>query len=233
MNATYLFERQGLGGPHPTLPHSSESFWTSLFSLFLLHLGKKKNNGNQLSIWWCKKPPYPPWYEPRPKNSFLDLRGLEFDDLAVEPPTLAGRYFETNVEVPPNIGGIRPDVLVRLRSAGSNIDTRYVLIENKTVGADLNTNQLEGYARLLSFLDGQNIQSQFLLLLSVGTTEAIYRSAKALQQKLEVRFGLLLWEDILQQMKESQFNLPGLDIDGWQKYTQGLDTDVGLRVPIA
>jgi hypothetical protein len=227
MNATYLFEGRSLQTTHLKLPHKSESFWTAIFSLFLLDLGKVGSIKGHPRVWQCKEATTQPWYELRRGSPILKLTGLEFDDLVMEPPTLAGHWFDEKVEVPARIGGVRPDVLLRLRSNSPNKMSHYVLIENKTVGADLNKNQVETYPKLLSFLSDHSIECQFILLMSVGVTEKIYKSAKILQQNLGSKFGLLLWEDIFRQMKEHQFQLPGIEIDSWQKYTEALDDQVG------
>ncbi len=225
MNATYLFERS----THeetiavPPLPHSSESFWTSLFALFLLRLGQDKKG--QLSVWQCKSTQRQPWYEERSDSASIDVRGIKFDDIAVEPPSLVGRCLDANVEIPPDIGGISPDILVRLPINNSRKKQKYLLIETKTVGADLSQRQVENYLNLLEFLKKRKVDSELLLLMSVGTTPAMHEAAQNLQRNLRSKFGLLLWEDVLRQMKECRFQLAGIDIEDWQKYTEALNTD--------
>ncbi len=57
-----------------------------------------------------------------------------------------------------------------------------------------------------------------------------FRGARHFQRDLRNKFGLLLWEDIFRQMKKRQFYLPGVDVDGWQNYTEALDTDAAIAV---
>ena len=229
MNTTCLFERFSSSQTPSTypLPHSSESFWTALFALFLLHLGK--NEKSQLRVWQCKNPPDKHWYEPRRGFQGPDVGGVQFDDIAVEPPTLAGWHLDANVKVTPVTGGISPDILVRLSINNSRQKPKYLLIENKTVGADLNQRQIGNYLNLLEFLKKRKVDSELLLLMSVGTTPAMHEAAQNLQRNLRSKFGLLLWEDIFRHMKEQRFLLPGVDVGDWQKYTEALDTDADLN----
>ena len=226
LNATYLFEEKKSDVRLPELPHKSESFWTAIFALFLLHLGNIKTGKGELSIFQCiaPRPSQRPWYERRYKNPILNLAGLQFKNLTVEPPSLAGRWFGPE-EVPPGIGGFRPDVVIAPRQ--SNSVPNYILIENKTDGSNLTKRQMDNYTNLLSFLSNNKINCEFLLLLSVGNN--IDKSARKLQEKLKDKFGLLLWEDILRQMKVHQFQLPGINIDHWQKYAKAFNTDVKVK----
>lgn len=73
LNASNLFERRG---GEESLPGSSESFWTTVFGLFLLHLGKSSEKEKELLVWQCKNPPAPPWYEPASEPSTLNVAGL-------------------------------------------------------------------------------------------------------------------------------------------------------------
>lgn len=227
LNATYLFEEKKTDGSLPELPHKSESFWTTIFALFLLHLGNTKTGKGKLPIFQCiePRPNQRPWYERRHENPILNLAGLKFEDLTVEPPSLAGPWFHLDREAPQEKGGFRPDVVIAPRQ--SNSVPNYILIENKTIGSNLTKRQMDNYTNLFSFLSNNKINCEFLLLLSVGNN--IDKAARKLQEKLKDKFGLLLWEDILRQMKVHQFQLPGINIEQWQEYAKSFNTDVKMK----
>jgi hypothetical protein len=214
------------------LPPLSESFWTSLLALFFLHLGKSKHS--DITVWTCTRNPSAPWYERRREAATLNLRDLELHDVAVEPVTLEGEGTFGSLNVPSKVGGISPDLFIRLRSNSPGSATKHVLIECKTVGAELNLNQKESYPNLLAYLNEQGIGAElleYLLVMSVGVSNRLYRDAQNLQGRMGSRglsFGLLLWEDILQKMKGCGFHLPGIDIDGWQVYTDDLKRNADL-----
>src|SRR5439155_17283684 len=103
---------------------------------------------HQLSLFRCKKSPNPPWYEGRPDSPYMSVAGLTFEDIAVEPTSVAGTFFDEKISVPVGIGGFAPDVWVRLRSPAPGEKTRYALVENKR-GGPLHVRQQEDYLRLL------------------------------------------------------------------------------------
>lgn len=219
-NATWLFQRK-----NGSLPACSESFWTTTFAYFLLHLADVKDA--ELTIWRCTGSNCAPWYEPRPTSSKLSVSGLQFDDLSVECPSLAGNFFSPDLCVPPEIGGFRPDVLVKTFPQGTKKQPKYWLIETKTTEL-LQGNQEINYPRLVNYLAQHVIDAEFLLLISVGA-EGLYRPASQLQRELDHRFGLLLWEDVIRRMAQYGFRLPGLSVADWQGFTHSIAKDA--RIP--
>ena len=70
-NAAHLFQNPSLWWPP-----SSESFWTAIFSQFVLHLGSKPVAENSLTDWRCRVSNTPPYYERRLNDS--DIRFNNF-----------------------------------------------------------------------------------------------------------------------------------------------------------
>lgn len=122
-----------------------------------------------------------------------------------------------------------PDLVIR-NSKGAGGQEIYTFIENKTVGASLSPRQCENYVNLVRSLDELGIQSQTFVLCSCGDDGA-YKACEKLQATLGLeKFGLVLWEDVLREMKRTEFSLPGLDIAEWANtYTEDLDHDA--KVP--
>jgi hypothetical protein len=210
LNTTYLFERRDW-------PPSRESFWTVLFSIFLLYLGQLDESQAKLTSWHAN-PKGNPWYIKRKHYPELCFNGLEFDDIAVEPLYISGDNFNPNVDIPITLGGVSPDIFVRLNS-------NYLIIENKIGTTDLNTNQLETYPKLIIHLMGEKINCQYLLVISCGCSDSQFRSASNIQNQIEQQFGFLLWEYIILQMYETKFDIAGNYIAKWQKYTTSLNQD--------
>lgn len=167
-NATYLFERKG-----ELLPASSESFWTACFGFFMLHLASARR---QLRIWECREAVCAPWYWKRASSPFLDLSGLTFSDISMEPTTALGRV--ANVDV--RIAGFRPDLLLRF----SGEEPTILLIENKTTDC-AQPNQLENYPALSRTLDENHVRNQVLWLVSVGSSSHLYEQLKSLESSLK------------------------------------------------
>jgi hypothetical protein len=66
----------------------------------------------------------------------------------------------------------------------------------------------------------------------VGTDDRFYRQVCDLQKRLKdtsLNFGLLLWEDVIRQMIETRFQLPGVNVDDWRPFTEALYSDTTLR----
>ena len=221
LNATYLFEGRN---KERVWPASAESFWTTLFSLFALHLGTGTASRGRLTIWHCTDGPKAPWYVPRSTNPTLGLANVTFDDIAVEPHGLSRPWPGTNDLLTAAAGGFPPDVVIR-----SHIRERdhFVIIENKvTYGACLAGNQIENYPRLITWMLERNISFDFLILQSAGCCDALAQQARSFQREpWAAYFGILLWEEVLREMKGTNFMLPGVPIDAWQRYSGALDTE--------
>lgn len=216
-NATWLFEGTGAGN----MPHNSESFWTSLFALFVLHLAKR---GTALTVWQCKEPTDGRYYELRHSSSSIALSGVQVADISIEPPTRAMQGFVYSLlNEKLDAAGIRPDLFMRVPLVGTPRQYKYVFIENKTTEG-LQSNQEENYPALIkSIKEKKDTLCEFLLLTSVGSCKP-YESAKRFQESMGGSFGMLLWEDVFREMRAQDFKLAGIDVDAWQPFTNALDT---------
>jgi hypothetical protein len=226
MNATHLFERHPSGqlNSAAALPHSSEHFWTAVFGLFVLHLAG--NRDSDLHVWQLMEPPLrPKYFEPHRASPVFNVSGLAFDHISIEPSNLSGVRFGEKASLPIQIAGMSPDLVIR-NSKGTAGQESYTFIENKTVGADLSQRQRENYVNLVRSLQELGIQSQTFVLCSTGD-DAVYKACREFQSVLGLEnFGLVLWEDVLREMKRTVFVLPGLDIAKWANtYTDDLDQD--------
>lgn len=217
MNATHLFEK--ISGDR-SFPPCSESFWTTVFGFFLLHLSKSDIDVPTVTAWRPLDGTGPPYYERKLPADWLSVRSLTFQDLAIEPRTVMGIWDKVGV----NLGGIAPDILLRLRRDEGLDD--YALIENKiTSGAALNCNQESVYPKLVDSLKKGNIPCRLFVLHSVGCGQTLFAQTKALQQRLNNRFGIILWEDVFRLMAARKFNLPGFDIQTLLPYTKDAEKD--------
>lgn len=227
-NTTSLFECLGEQGKLPSL---SESFWTSIFAVFLLHLSHTANGTTQINVWHCKDASTPPrqckqpYYKLREGKPFM-VTGLAIENLGVEVKYLTKEWIDVCGVVDPGIGGIKPDIVLRLPSASMG-KAKYVLIENKIrYGTPLSENQKKEYPDLINFLNGQGIQCEYLILQSVSCDNAFFGGLQFLQRKLDDKFGILFWEYILKLMEKTNFRPAGLDIASWVKrYTDDFNTE--------
>jgi len=239
-NVTWLFE--GQIPARGEFPVSEEHFWTAIFALFLLHLGEARGE-TQLSIFRCRQPGrQDPWpcFESRRESPGLDVYGVGFEDIAVEPDRVPLHCFDPGFDVPIEIGGFRPDVFVRVNKTIAHEKPRFFAVENKRGGRwgdGLSRAQMENYPRLIRYLADNGIDCQFLLLMSLGCSDngRLWEQAVTLQDDLKAKFGILLWEDVIRHMERTQFRLAGIDIGEWRrKYTDDLDKAVeGYDVPQA
>lgn len=213
-NATWLFERETSGA---NFPHSSESFWSALFGLFLTYLGGRGNSEeSRLKIWVITDPAAPSFRE----SCSIDVGSVGFDDIAVEPGRLDGKYFREGIVLPPEARRCEPDLFVRLRATGPDAPT-HLLIENKTIRAAFRQDQELKYLSLMNAINLEGVRPMMLLLTSALPEEKnkVLFAARSLQHKLLDKFGLLLWEDIIRHMNRTGFSPAGLDVREWQRYT--------------
>lgn len=213
MNMTDFFEEAS------GLPKSSESFWTCLFALYLLHLGKTKGS---IKVWERLDSNKAPYYGRRKGSPWFDLSGLRFEDVTVEPKTLA-RHLKLVAKLSAEEAGFEPDVVL-VRPSSSLSKRRYVFIENK-ITQKLQPNQIENYPKLIGSLNKKGIEAEFLLLMSIGSNEVDNQARGALKTQLGPRLGLLLWEDVICEMGRGGFVLPGIDFLQFEKFTRDLDAD--------
>src|SRR5208337_2335734 len=120
MNATYLFKR-------PSDPfHSSESFWTSIFALYILI---KTNSDNRFKIKTYDFVENNSKWEYRKKSYFEIKNKLNFEDIIVEGNIKENPRFKN---ISRDFPAIKPDIIINDDKA----HTIYI-IGNKTVGANL------------------------------------------------------------------------------------------------
>jgi hypothetical protein len=214
-NATYLFN-----GDDKNWPASSESFWTTLFGLFVLHLSNIGEPTTGLNIWQGANGTDGKWYERRKPSTTLELSNLSFNSIAIEPSNLLKILWPEKLEQ--KEGGFSPDIVIKTRKADGS--DHFIIIENKGSGATLRENQLENYPRLMDWLKVKKVSFDFLLLQSVGNNYYLFKKACELQKKYE-QFGILLWEEALRVMQKTHFAPQGLPIPLWQVYADALDID--------
>ena len=214
-NATWLFDGDN------NWPASSESFWTTLFAFFALHLSNIGALTNHLTVWQCTDGTDNKWFERRKSSTTLELSNLSFNSIAIEPRDLLKIQWPGILSS--KEGGFSPDIVIKTRKAGS---VHFIIIENKvTTNARLAGNQLENYPRLMNWLNDKKVSFDFLLLQSVGNNNYnLLENARELQ-KNHKQFGILLWEEVLRVMNNTKFAPLGLPIESWQDYTGALDTD--------
>lgn len=189
MNATYLFEGNYDGRGWPP---SSESFWTSVFAVFALHLGAR---AGQLTVWQCTNGgPNKKWYTKRTSRPNLQLANLDFDSVVVEPRALSRPWPGTSLVLPTDAGGFSPDIVIRSRGADGS--EHFAIVENKvTSSACLADNQIENYPKLANWLRDHGLSFDILFLQSAGCSDQLYKQAGSFQSSnWGANFGILLWE---------------------------------------
>lgn len=219
-NATCLFE----GSTNERLwPASAESFWTSLFGLFALHIGAGATPLAALTIWHGTNGTDGKWYVPRTPQPRLQLRNLGFDSIAIEPTGINKPWPGTGLVLSARDGGFSPDVLIRSRE--SNGTDHFAVVEDKvTSKACLADNQMENYPRLAACLAANGISFDILFLQSAGCCDALHQQALTFQEApWGNHFGIILWEEVLRMMVATGFPA-GVPLDAWQAYTSVLDS---------
>jgi hypothetical protein len=207
VNATDYFERRHGNRLYPAC---SESFWSTVFAFFLLHLAQTRQD-IRLRVWEPTQQPPRLWYKPKRDELAFDVTGLVFEGIAVEPTTVAGVWPDIDI----TLTGIAPDLFLRFdRTKGT-----YVFVETKvTTGASLNSNQESNYPALVTRLAARGTDVRLLILKSIGCCSRLYAQSTRLQGQLGDRFGILIWEEVFREMRRSKFSLPGLDTESLQAY---------------
>lgn len=179
-NATYLFEK-----PQRSF-HNSESFWTSLFALYLMEISRKSDNQN-LPVFELSKGDTDSNFN-RNDEDWTVPGGLCFKNIVVE-GRLTKESFE-NLEKPfPNdLANLKPDIIVQ--SENKNV----VIIEVKTIGHELTKYQKEIYIQIKDFLaeNGYNVKLFFLI------SEGYEGNLNVLEYQTPDtnQYKILLWEHI-------------------------------------
>jgi hypothetical protein len=219
-NATYLFEGKY---KERTWPSSSESFWTALFALFVLHLATGSTPRGRLTVWHCTDGSNNKWYKPRAVRPSLEFTDLTFDSIAIEPRVLPSPWPGTQHILDTTVGGFSPDIVIRSPDLGRA--DQFIVIENKIAGY-LAPNQCENYPRLAGWLVERGTPFDFLLLQSAGCHKTLHEQARCFQREpWGSNFGILLWEEVLREMLRTEFTLAGLPVQSWHVYTEALESD--------
>lgn len=183
-NATWLFIR-----PSPYF-HNSESWWSALFSILVLHLARADNP--KIPLRKCVG---------SPKESFnflgeyLDCSDVKFDEVLVD-AKLTQRLFP-GIAWPNEFRDTRPDIMIHRPKL-----KRITLIENKTVGANLGE-QLDRYYEVKEHLSKEGWSVEFFLLISSG-----YENRREWRAVEKTETKLILWEDVLRIMDSTDFFRP-------------------------
>ena len=211
LNATNLF-----GNTDASLPYCGESFWTTLFALFLLKGAQDNPDSFQVNVYERNSSnSSAPYYQLRRESPHFAPGAISMRDISIEPPPN-----KTQEYLAKQCGGLRlpcfgisPDIVIRV--AGKSVLT---LIECKISG-NMQSNQLDNYKTVVSELKALNVQCQLLLLASKGMANALDIQVRHLQESLDGNFGLILWEDVLLRMIETKFDVPGVDLNQWRRYS--------------
>lgn len=168
MDSTWLFEKH----------HKSEQWWTTLFTLALVHMGANPASA-ELPSWVFRKEGRKWWYEPAPQPFRFD--GLTLTEIHVE-ARLPNIFTQLKVGGPLDVA---PDVIIK-----RDAKKAAAIIENKTQGAGVG--RLDVYVQAKDKLRQIGYDASLYLLVSVGHPgNDIWKAV--LQQGMP----LLLWEDVL------------------------------------
>jgi hypothetical protein len=154
----------------------------------LLHLAQGRN-GSKIPLSKCVGSPDERFVD---IGEHLDCSEIKFDEVLVD-VKLNERLF-SGIEWPNEFRDIRPDITIHRPQL-----KRTTLIENKTVGANLE-DQLDRYHQVKRHLNKEGWSAEFLLLISFGYE--IRREWKAIE---ESETKLVLWEDVLHVMDSIEF----------------------------
>lgn len=166
--------------------HNSESFWTSLFALYILGVS---NSGAE------RIPAYQHTNRGEfRKDGFLKIpSGLKFEDVVVEGGIGDISFFKkagfNGNEILEDFW-FKPDVVIRADSK------KVIVIEIKTVGHHLGEHQKNNYVNFTKFLNERGCNAELYFLLSCGHEKN--SDWELLTEKGEqLEYKILLWEDVL------------------------------------
>jgi len=195
-NATWLFEK-----PYPDM-HSSESLWTSLFSIFII-CASQKSIQFDFPLYYIDDQDH---YYPKLKagKSFKILPSLSFDRNIIVEGNMSYNVFQ---DLPGELSSLRPDIMILKDEQPS------IMIEVKTTGRHrIGTRQLGLYEKMQEFFC--NLQVYYLI--SCG-----HESNSDLDLLAKAKSDILLWEDIFPQILQSRFLLndclKGIDRNLWNQ----------------
>jgi hypothetical protein len=185
-NVTYLFCQPEKEGRENGL-HSSESFWTSIFALYIL-IASDLRKPTQIPTYKFIKDDKDNWKYIRNKE-FLNVPiGLKYDDLIIEGKI---NKFMKRIGIPDEAitaeyWDKKPDIIIKK-------DNQISIIEVKTIGSPLLKDSVEFYIKLKNLIkikSEYNVELYFLY--SLGNNEA----EKYLNNN-DPPFKIILWEHVL------------------------------------
>jgi len=177
-NATYLFQEPNRNH------HNSESFWTSFFALYLLHLSKQANTP-EIPAYKCNLKDGKRRFE---TDGILNIpKGLDYRNVVVEGGIRDGFVPNLSSPIPQNLYNLKPDIIIQKNS-------EIIVIEVKTIGASIANQQKENYEQITEFLNQNGYKASLYFLISAGYEHSIdnlsYNSSNI------DTFKLLIWEQI-------------------------------------
>jgi hypothetical protein len=202
-DATWLFHKRDLSSPHhvkfPKGQHS-ESWWTALFSLFLLH----ENVSKMYPEIPLRRPQGGESDQTYPQVGALDYKGLTFSSFLTERQLnegVAKSFFHIRTW-PLEFKGLAVDLAIMLSA-----DRGVVLIENKTVGTG--DGSLHAYAEVVQYLNDNERKAELHVLVSRG-----HPNPKIWAAIEKYKLRIILWEDVLRLMAQNKFFSEVFDTDG-------------------
>jgi hypothetical protein len=166
-----------------------------------------------------------PWFKSRPQFGELSVEGKileEGQDFLEE----IGAMFGKNLKGPPNgritetgnIAGIEPDIIIM-----SN-QVVYIVEVKPYDSSSFTGNQEAGkgkgaYLKFVKWInEKKNIPCEYLVIMSVGCNNSLYKGVVELQKELKEHFWLLLLEDIFSKMDEENYKYRYVK-EEWREYT--------------
>lgn len=174
-NATYLFEK-----PERNF-HNSESFWSSLFAIYILITSNSKD---PISIPIYKYRVVENKWRFEPSGELSIPPGLSYHNVVVE-GKINESSFENMPNIPPELYDIRPDIIIKHNKMVH-------IVEIKTIGHKIGEYQKSNYEKLVNKLKENGYEANLYFLLSVGHE---HESDWAMLAKDDIK--ILLWEDVL------------------------------------
>jgi hypothetical protein len=211
-NATNLF-----AAASACLLPCSESFWTTLFGLYLLEGVEKESDSFGVNVYeHNSNTQLPPYYKLRQGSPRFVPGAISMCNVSIEPTTAKTQSFLTATCGGLNLPcfGIRPDILIN----GVGSQPNLTFIECKT-STDMQANQIENYTTMINGLNSRGVRCQLFLLASKGMSDVLDKQVRDLGKSLGRNFGLILWEDVLVHMIEMRFHVPGVGLNDWKKYS--------------
>lgn len=183
-DATWLFEgKDTLNGEKVRVSMNSESWWTALFSIFVIESCALHETIELPLKRYCREKDLldAECFESFDKK-VITFSNLTYDNVYIE--TSASKMLEHITQ----FKNIKPDVVIK-------DDMKINIIENKTVQA--HDDSLDKYSDLCDILNGNGYSAKLYLLASRGLSQDSVWSVVN-ERKLPV----ILWEDVFKKMDE-------------------------------